>query len=235
MAITPVPALTDIPQFPALSDRAAGTYNSKAFAFGTHMSDKFNEELGAVASSVMQNATLAEAKADSAATSAGMAASALEAAEYTTGVAGWVSGKTYQKFEAAISQINAQVYRRTAAGSGAIDPANDASGVWVMRAGNGAFVPLAAPTTTFDLSRSSYFKRAMTGNETWVFDKCPADGYRFFVELDLQAGVLSLPSSVKTSDDIVYPMSLGKVQLLMFVTSNRGARWRMVAAPNFTA
>lgn len=234
MAITPVPALTPIPAFPALSDRAEGTYNSKAFDFGSHMATKFNGEVQALAVSAFENASWAELRATAAEASASAAASAIETVEYTTGLTGWVSGKAYLRFDAAISLINAQVYRRTTAGSGTVDPANDTTGAWVLRAGNGAFVPVPAPSATFDLSRSSYFKRTMTGNETWVFDKCPAEGFRFFVEADLQAGVLGLPTSVKTSDDIVYTMTAGKVQLMMFVTSNRGARWRMVVAPNFT-
>ena len=53
--ITP-PVLTNIPDFPALSDRAAGTYNSKAFAFGTHMADVFNGEVAALAANVQNNA-----------------------------------------------------------------------------------------------------------------------------------------------------------------------------------
>lgn len=60
---TPVPPLTDIPSFPALADRAAGTYNSKAYAFGTHMSDVFNSEMLALANNVLDNADDAAASA----------------------------------------------------------------------------------------------------------------------------------------------------------------------------
>ncbi len=52
MAVTPVPLITDIPSFPALSDRANGSYNSKAFAFGTHMADKFVDEVNEFAASL---------------------------------------------------------------------------------------------------------------------------------------------------------------------------------------
>jgi len=76
MAIKPVPALTAVPAFPALSDRAAGTYNSKAFAFGTHMADKFNGEIAAVAGNVQHNA----GEAIAAATTAGQAATTAVAA-----------------------------------------------------------------------------------------------------------------------------------------------------------
>lgn len=63
MAIKPVPPLTDVPPFPALADYAAGTYNSKAFNFGTHMADKFSGELAAVAENVRGNAIVAEQSA----------------------------------------------------------------------------------------------------------------------------------------------------------------------------
>ncbi|MCC6071466.1 hypothetical protein ACFSQU_18155 [Massilia sp. GCM10020059] len=67
MAITPVPTMTDTPPFPALADRAEGTYNAKAYAFGSHMSEKFNGELVAVAESALSNAIQAATSAASAA------------------------------------------------------------------------------------------------------------------------------------------------------------------------
>ncbi len=63
MAITPVPPLTDIPTFPALSDRAAGNYNGMAFAFARHMSDNFNQEIVPVVTSALNNASEAQANA----------------------------------------------------------------------------------------------------------------------------------------------------------------------------
>ncbi|NML62273.1 hypothetical protein HHL21_14545 [Massilia sp. RP-1-19] len=75
MAITPVPAMTDTPPFPALADRAAGTYNAKAYAFGSHMSDTFNSELVAVATNVQGNAADAAASATTATTKASEATS----------------------------------------------------------------------------------------------------------------------------------------------------------------
>lgn len=71
MAIQPVPSMTPVPNFPALSERAAGTYNASAYAFGNHMSVMFNGELLAVANNVKNNADEAQAKA----TAAGDAAS----------------------------------------------------------------------------------------------------------------------------------------------------------------
>jgi len=74
MAITPVPTLTDIPSFPALADRAAGTYNSKAYEFGAHMADKFNGEIAAVAANVRNNALEAQQSAQAVGASAASAA-----------------------------------------------------------------------------------------------------------------------------------------------------------------
>lgn len=80
MAVTPVPPMTDTPEFPSLADRAAGTYNSKAYAFGTHMADTFNAELVAVAESVVANANDAAASATLAGDSAAAAGNSAAAA-----------------------------------------------------------------------------------------------------------------------------------------------------------
>lgn len=68
MAVQPAATLSPIPEFPALSDRAAGTYNSKAYAFGTHMGapGPFVDEINAMAANVHANAEAAEAAGGSA-------------------------------------------------------------------------------------------------------------------------------------------------------------------------
>lgn len=80
MAITPVPSMTPVPHFPALSERAAGTYNASAYAFGTHMSVTFNSELLAVANNVKNNADEAQAKATAAGDAASTAGTAANTA-----------------------------------------------------------------------------------------------------------------------------------------------------------
>lgn len=47
--------ISPIPPFPALADRSAGTYNSKAYAFGTHMADLFPGEINTVVAEVNSN------------------------------------------------------------------------------------------------------------------------------------------------------------------------------------
>lgn len=95
MAIQPVPVMTPVPHFPALSERAAGTYNASAYNFGTHMSVTFNGELLAVADNVRSNALEAQALADAAhdsaqasATSAGAALAATAFKGPWTGLSG---------------------------------------------------------------------------------------------------------------------------------------------------
>lgn len=232
MAIIPVPPLTDIPPFPALSDRAAGTYNGKAFDFATHMADKFNDEVTALAQNVMQNATEAQVNAVSAATAAATAEAAAQLVATASGAVPWVSGTSYAKYALVISPANGQVYRRRIAGSGTVDPVNDLTN-WALPIGTGSFIPQAAATTSIDLSRGNYFTKTLNGNETLTFDNCPQDGYSFTIEVEMTSGVLTLPTSVRTPNGTAYILSAGKSHLLFFVTKNRGARWRMTAAPNY--
>jgi|GEM_PF-1961581 len=65
MAVQPAATLSPVPEFPALSDRAAGTYNSKAYAFGTHMGGPgpFVPEINALSANVQHNAQEAVAAA----------------------------------------------------------------------------------------------------------------------------------------------------------------------------
>lgn len=75
-----VPSMTPVPAFPALSERAAGTYNARAYAFGNHMSVTFNAELLAMANNVKYNADEAQAKATAAGDAASTAGTAANTA-----------------------------------------------------------------------------------------------------------------------------------------------------------
>ena len=160
------------------------------------------------------------------------AASAADAASIA-GADAWVSGRTYAKNASAISQINFKTYRRKVAGAGTIDPVNDPTN-WEPATLNGTFIPQAVAASSVNLGTANYFTRTQTGNQTYTFDNCPSDGYSFTLELTVTAGIASLPASVKTPDDVPYTLTVGKVHELMFVTSNRGARWRLAAATNYT-
>lgn len=90
MSVASPPALTTVPPYPAMADRAAGTYNSKAYAFGAHMSDTFNSEVEAIAANVAANA------ADAAASASNASASALAAAGAANYQGDYSAGTTYQ-------------------------------------------------------------------------------------------------------------------------------------------
>lgn len=69
-----VPSMTTTPPFPDLADRAAGTYNLKAFNFGTHMSGPFNGELEAIVDAAYTNAVAANERASTATDKAALTA-----------------------------------------------------------------------------------------------------------------------------------------------------------------
>lgn len=188
----------------------------------------YNAELNQLGAQILDRVDFASAKAAAADASAQSAAAAMQAAIAAANAQPWVSGTTYGKNVLAISQVNFQAYRRQVAGAGTVDPANDNAGQWMPLFGNGSFTPRPAASATFDLSTTNFFTRAMSASETWVFDKCPTNGFSFSVELAYTGGTLALPVTVKTPNNVVYSFIAGKTYLLMFVTTNKGAtRWRM--------
>jgi hypothetical protein len=186
-------------------------------------------ELNAFATQANETAAAVNAQAVAADAAAQSADAAKVAAIAAAGATPWVSGTTYAKNVLAISQINFQPYRRQAAGAGTVDPANDTAGQWMPMFGNGAFTPRPATSATFDLASTNFFTRAMSASETWVFANCPTNGFSFAVEMTYTGGTLTLPSTVKTGNNVVPSFIAGKTYLLLFVTTNKGAtRWRLV-------
>lgn len=103
MPVTTPPALSAIPAFPALSERAAGTYNANAYACLNHWAATGGPQLAALAANVFANATdaagsataagSAKDDAEAAATAAG--GSALLSYNWAVKVDGPVSGGEY--------------------------------------------------------------------------------------------------------------------------------------------
>ena len=173
------------------------------------------------------------AKSTAATSAAQLAAAAADTASATANVPAWVSGTTYAQNVAVSSRVNQQTYRRRVAGAGTTDPANDPTN-WAILTRDGAFIPQAVSAAgSIDLSRGNYHTRTMLSNGTFTFDNCPSDGFSFTFELTVTAGIATFPTSVRTPDDVPYTLTAGKVHELMFVTSNRGARWRLAAATNY--
>lgn len=151
MAITPVPSMTDTPEFPSLADRAAGTYNSKAYDFGTHMANVFNAELEAVADSVYNNAVETQSLATAAETAKTEAQSAATSAAATAGATKWVSG-SYAEGVAVWSPTDGQTYRRKAPGGASpTDPVNDKTNWVPVGVDPAALVPFSNPASLAQL------------------------------------------------------------------------------------
>lgn len=132
MAITPVPVVSPIPPFPPLSDRVLGTYNSKAYAFGVHMSTTFMGDLLALVNCTKDNAVVAYDAAAVATAQAAAAAALVNAPK-------WVMGTNYPTDSAAWSPTDKQTYRRNAPGGVSnVDPYLDSTpGAGWTRVGGG--------------------------------------------------------------------------------------------------
>jgi hypothetical protein len=224
--MTQITALSDPSQMPNQLDDQA-TFDAKMAGFIDSMPERARQE-NALAGELNDLAGGVTTNAAAATTAAQNAEAAKLAAIAAAGAQPWVSGTTYGKNVPVISQVNFQPYRRQVAGAGTVDPANDTAGQWMPLFGNGSFTPRASASATFDLSSTNFFTRAMSASETWVFDKCPTNGFSFAVELTYTGGTLTLPSTVKTGNNVVYSFTPGKTYILLFVTTNKGAtRWRM--------
>ena len=226
--MTQITALSDRAQMPNQLDDQA-TFDAKMAGFIDNMPERARQEnalvgeLNDLAGGVTTNAAAAAAAAQS-------AEAAKIAAIAGANAPAWVSGTTYAKNVQVISQVNFQPYRHQVAGAGTVAPANDTAGQWMPLFGTGSFTPRAASSATFDLASTNFFTRAMSASETWVFANCPTNGFSFGIELTYTGGTLTLPSTVKTVNNVVYSFVAGKTYLLLFVTTNKGAtRWRMVA------
>ncbi len=171
MSVATPPALTAVPPFPALADRGAGTYNSKAYAFGTHLSDTFNDELAALADNMYDNAVDAQSSATAAEAAEANALNSANLAIAAAGATMWVSGTTYAIGDKRESPANGRIYRRLTVGAGTTDPSADATNwaIWQLLAPG---LPTIRPTLLLDFANSRTvsprvtFTRASGGTRT---------------------------------------------------------------------
>jgi len=228
--MTPITALTDPNQLPnQLQDQQTFDANT---AYMVDMLPERARQENALAVEVSNLAADVSAKSAAAISAAQQATAAASDAVALVGVNPWVSGTTYAKNVAVISQLNQQTYRRRVAGAGTTDPRDDPAN-WAILTGDGAFIPQPVPASSVNLGAGNYHTRTMTANQTFTFDNCPSPGFSFTLELTVTAGIATLPTSVRTPDSVPYTLTAGKVHELMFVTSNSGARWRLAAATNY--
>lgn len=223
-----------ITELPAAPDPAADTpqaFSEKAAAMVLAQKN-MPPQLNTFASQANALALDVNAKSTAATSAAQIATAAAADAAATANVPAWVSGTTYAQNVAVSSRVNQQTYRRRVAGAGTTDPANDPTN-WAILTRDGVFIPQAVAASSINLAAGNYHTRTMTANQTFTFDNCPSPGFSFTLELTVTAGIATLPTSVRTPDDVPYTLTAGKVHELMFVTSNTGARWRLAAATNY--
>ena len=121
MAVTAPSTITAPPTAPDPNGRA--TFSSRAYALVSWLAT-FVSQVNSVASTTYNNAADTYTASASATAAAAAATSVASATLFN-------SGTTYAQGAAAISAVNYLTYRRTTAGSGATDPANDTGGTWV--------------------------------------------------------------------------------------------------------
>ena len=79
------------------------------------------------------------------------------------------------------------------------------------------------------MSIRKLFYKTITGATTFTFDNPPASGvaYGFTMEVTLNgSNAITWPGTVKWNADTAPTLTDGKTQLVMFLTSNGGTRWR---------
>ena len=166
MPVTTPPALSAIPAFPALSERAAGTYNANAYACLNHWAATGGPQLAALAANLAANANDAEGNASAAATAKTAAEQAQAAAEAASAATKWVSGTTYAEGVVVWSPADFASYRRKTTGAGTTDPSADSTNWAKLSASGGSWVLLSTVTasnsttvdveTTFDSTYDEY-------------------------------------------------------------------------------
>ena len=226
MATSPPPINQFTGAQPQRGDRS--TFSARVDAFVTWLIAAV-VQLPALAMNVYTNALEAFQ-------SAGTATAAAATAMATANASLWVSGTTYAVNTVAISQVNFQNYRRAVAGAGTTDPANDPTN-WRLLSGNdgnGAFTPVALAGSVIDLANgSNYFTKSIAASTTLSIVNCPPGGFSFTLDVDLTAGAIVLPSNARPTNATPPAMLTNRSHLLMFVTKNGGALWRVTMAGNF--
>lgn len=235
MATTPVPAFVAPPDFPALSDRALGTYNSKAFAWATAMQSGTGPNIHALATTAKANADDAALSATAAADSAALALSdgaaqvalaeaeaitaqqAANAAAATAGATQWVSGATYAAGVCVWSPINLQVYRRKTTGAGTTDPSADGAN-WSFVGAKPSLVRSARTSNTpIGAADISTLIDITSGTFTQTFNSAASLGSGWYCYLrNSGTGDVTLdPSGAETIDGLAnFVMYPGEVRLV---------------------
>ena len=209
-------------------DRTASDFRAKVDTLFEVQIPLFTTEIN----EVIEQLNGAEASEAAAAASASAAAAAAETASLIAGASLWVSGATYAKGVHVISPSNLQTYARRAAGAGTTDPSGDPTN-WELKSGYTSFNPVAMAALDINCALGNFFYKTVTTSSTLTISNVPPAGFSFTLEVKLDAGSIALPASVTAPGGTLPTLATGKTHLLMFVTRDGGARWRVAAANNY--
>ena len=224
MAIIPVPSMTPVPHFPALSERATGTYNASAYAFGTHMAVTFNGELLAVASNVLGNALDAQASALAASLSASTALDAKAAAFNAANFKGnWASLAGALNIPASVRH-NGRIWLLVANLADVTAAQPGVSAGWVAMDSALALIHVATATAT--ASAGNHYSMEFDGATTLTLPASPLDGDIVWVTVSNGRTDNVLARNGQTIMGLAEDMTLNKVTSyqLRFITNT----WRLL-------
>lgn len=237
MAQTPPPGIDPVPT-PAIQRNDPDTFSDRLDAFIRWLVGAVTQ-FGAVASNVYANALDAFSSATSAANSATVATTQATNAESIVGIMPWVSGTTYAKNAAVISQVNFQSYRRMVAGAGTTDPANDATNWRIIANGSSNFVPVVMAANSINYALGDYFIKTTAASLTLSLDNVPPGGSSRMIELRVtgSTGTITVSfaqgAAVGTSFDRPLVLAVGKKHMLAVMTSTGGTSFMVSVGESY--
>lgn len=176
MAVTPPPSVTPAPT-PAPQRGDKDTFSTRVDAFVVWLTAavaQFNAIVTNVynnAVDAFNNATSAASSASSALTSANNASSSANAAAVTTGATLWSSGQTVNQDQAKISPLDRRTYRRkTATGSGTIDPAIDTANYVLLSADSSSYILVGSATVGSPVANIDFLNLFNAGFNKYVIE-----------------------------------------------------------------
>ena len=200
-------------------------------------------QLAALAANVYANAVDAFNSATASAQSANTATSAAAAALTTANATLWVSGATVQQWATVISPADGQTYRRrTAAGSGTLDPSQDgANYVFCLRPARRTVSITSSATPAPDISVTDvYLITALAAAATFgaptQSSTPPMDGQTLLFRVKDNGTVRALAWNTiyRASADLLLPTSTvaGKTLYVGFMYNAADAKWDLLSVLN---
>lgn len=240
MPTTPPPVTQFTGAAPQRKDKS--TFSDRLDAFVTWII-AYVVQLAAVAANVYANAVDAFNSATAAAAAAGTATSAAAASMAAANATAWVSGATVAQYAAVISGLDQQTYRRkTATGSGTIDPSLDGTNyVCISRqvrritsqATNSAPAPDASLCEMYVLNALA---TAATFAAPLQTAGAPLEGQTLLIRVEDNGTARALAWHViyRASSDLPLPTLTvaGKVLYVGFVYNAVDAKWDLLSVLN---